>query len=279
MLKTSKNFYIHSSRSDSSFRSWLRYRGLSMQIEIPWRKKVSPGFCLHFGDNGSETPVDVMVSFYWIAFFWGCNWPGLGKLCEKIGQGHKRNISLKFHGGQMWWELWHDDDGGYDRHHRDICDQRRKPKLWPWSRGRDKYRSWMCLREGNIELNPLSALWGVRYFHYEVLEEADVWVLIDQFPGDRYNVHFKLEKQTQARKHGPKWARHMTDRGYSVDWSHNPGIPTQNHDWKGDHTLGSGFSIEGRENWQDQAVVKLAEWVKTERNRRGYRPRAVEENE
>lgn len=279
MFKSYKYLYFHSSKEKGSFRCWLKAFKVNQQLEIVWMKKVSPGFCFHIGDRGSETPVDVMVSFYWLAFFYGANFPRLGDICDKVGQGHKRNISLKAHGGQLWWELWHDDDGGYDRWHRRQCDQCRKPKLWPWSQGRDKYRSWMCLREGNIPLNPLDALWGARYFHREVLEEKYAWVFVDQFPGDRYDVRFRLERVFRYREHGPKWARHKTDCCYDVDWYHNPGIPTQNHDWKGDNTLGSGFSDMDKETWESQAVMKLIDWVKTERNRRGYRPRAVEESE
>jgi hypothetical protein len=278
MFKTYKHLYFHSSHDKGSFRCWLKVFQIHQQLEVVWLKKVSPGFSFHIGDRGSETPVDVMVSFYWLAFFWGLNFPRLGDICAKLGQGHKRNISLKAHSGQLWWELWHDDDGGYDRHHRDICDQRRKPKIWPWSRYRDKYRSWMCLREGNIELNPLNVLWGARYFHREVLEEKMLWVYIDQFPGDRYDVRFRLEKIMQHREHGPKWVRHKTDRGYAADWFHNPGIPTQNHDWKGDNTLGSGVNIENVENWESEAVQNLITWVKRERERRNYRPRSPEEN-
>lgn len=278
MFGNSKNFYLHLMMDDGCWRSWGKYRKFSTQLEVAWMKKISPGFCFHIGDASSETPVDIMISFYWLAFFWGCDWPGLGKLCAMVGRGHKRNISLKFHNGQMWWELWYDDDGGYDRHHRDKCDQSRHPKLWPWSRGRKKYRPWMCLREGNIALNPLSALWGDRFYYREVVDEAMVWVYVDQFAGDRYEVRFRLKKVARYRGYGPSWVRHQTDCGYEVDWYHTPGIPTQNHSWKGDNTLGSGFHVDDIEYWQDFSSHTLAEWVKKERVNRGYRPRTPKES-
>jgi len=278
VYKTIKGVTFHTTNEDGYIlRGWINCRSMQTSLEIPWRKKVSPGFRLHFGDRGSETPVDIMLSFYWIAFFWSLNFKGLGDFCEKIGRGHKRNISLRVYSGQLWWELWHDDDGGHDRWHRDKCDSRRKPKIWPWSRYRDKHRSWMCLREGNIDLNPLTVLWGARYYHYETIDEQHIWVHIDEFPGDRYHVRFKLQKQTRYREHGPKWAERKTDEGPTVDWWHTPGIPTQNHSWKGDNTLGSGFSISDTTNWEAAAVETLIKWVKEERVKRNYRPRLEED--
>lgn len=249
---------------------------IETQLEIAIRRKVSPGFSLHFGNNGSETPVDVIISFYWLAFLWGLNFPGLGRFCEKIGRGHKRNISLKFHGRMMWWELWYDDDMGYDDYHR--CDKRRKPRLWPWSMGREKYRSWMCLRQGNIDLNPLDALWGQRYYSYLDLWAKNTRLDVGQFEGDVYDVVFKLQKVTRARKHGPAWARRVSDEGWSADWRCEKGIPFRNDSWKGDEILASAEKVTQHcdgdlsDDWLFEAKASLVERVKKDRIKYNYSP-------
>lgn len=279
LLINSRYWSSHSAHEKGLHRFWLNLGNedgwnhwLESHLEVVTRSKHL-GFRLHFGDRGSETPIDAMLGLWWISFFFGLRTNRLGQFCEWIGRGHKRNIALIFHHGQAWWELWYDDDDGYDQYHK--CDKRRKPKLWPWSAGRTKYRSWMCLRKGNIDLNPLDALWGNRYYSYELLEEDTLLIEINQFPGDEYLVDFKLQKMTRSRRHGPKWARRVEFIGYNAEWminEENEGIPTQNHDWKGDNTLGSAVKIEDHVYWRMEADTKLVAWVIKERKSRGYRP-------
>lgn len=279
-----KNLYYHSAKEKGMWRAWLRYPSpgkhgrnrFAGQIEIVWMKKVTGGFSFHIGDRGSETPIDIMISFYWLAFFFGFNWGGLGALCEKIGRGHKRNISLQFHDRAMWWNLWYDDDMGYDSHHR--CDKWRKP-IWPWSMGRRKYRSWMCLREGSLDLNPIDAFWGFRSFKYEDLgERSEDTFTVGQFPGDEYKVKFTLKRMTRQRDFGPRWARTITYEGYIADWgAWDGGIPVRNDYWKGDCIYSSAVRVLNWETWLDEAHAALREVILRERKRYRYRIPTLEE--
>jgi hypothetical protein len=259
-------------------RMWARYKKVEAHLEIVWTKKVAPGFQLHFGNRGSETPIDWHISAYWLAVFGSFNAPGIGALCEKIGRGHKRNISLKFHNKQMWWELWYDDDMGSDDWHR--CDKWRKPKLWPWSMGREKYRSWMCLRSGNIELNPVSAFYGSRLWLRDEqfqTESKTALVSINDFPDDEYEVVFTLERREVRRQRGPKWAQRVKRVDYSADATCRPGIPVRNHDWKGDEILGWSVRITTGDksyphNWLTTAVKGTIDQVRRDRKHYNYQP-------
>lgn len=246
-------------------------RGIEINPAFYWKSKGSTGFSLHFGNRSSETPVDFSCSLFRLAFYLHLSWPGLGMLCEKLGRGHKRNLSLSFHGGGMWWQLWYDDDGGYDQHHR--CDGWRKPKLWPWSMGRDKHRGWMCLRDGNIDLNPLDAIWGNRYYERETIDTIETVVNIGEFPDDFYTVEFTLQKMSRARKYGPSWVRHRTEEGYSVDWKCKGGIPVRNHEWKGDTVLASSVKVATNgDDWLCEATENLIKDMKEDRLHYNYVP-------
>lgn len=273
-----KNLHTFTSHRDNCRRYFATYRikgddlrRIEGKVEVAFRPDLGKGgFRLHLGDRGSETPVDGMLDLGRVAIFWGINAPGLGRLCERIGRGHKRDLSLRIHDGKLWWKVWFDDDGGYDRHHN--CDSWRQPKLWPWSAGRRKHRGWMCLRDGNIDLNPLDALWGHRYFHYEDVEKRAALVPVGEFPGDEYGVHFTLQRQTRGRNFGPAWARKRTDEGWAASWDASPGIPVRNHDWKGDEVLGSAERVPSADGWLPHAVNSLAERIRRDRIRYGYRP-------
>lgn len=278
-----KNLHAFTSHRDNTRRYFATYRirgddrrRIEGHLEIAFRPKVdTAGFRFHIGDRGSETPVDGHVDLGRVAAYWGFDWPGLGRLCEATGRGHKRDLSLKIHSGSLWWQLWYDDDGGYDNHH--DCDSWRQPRLWPWSRGRRKARQWMCLRSGNIDLNPLDALWGPRYFNYEDVEKRTALVPVGQFPGDEHEVEFTLQRQTRARRYGPAWVRQSSDEGWVAEWECHPGIPVRNHEWKGDEILASGEPVDSVEGWLPQAVASLVERVKADRRRYRYQPpRATE---
>jgi hypothetical protein len=270
-------WYFHTHSEEGLKRAWLRYKKFETRVEVALKKKVAPGFQLHFGNRGSETPIDWHVSAYWLAIFGSFNAPGLGAFCEKIGRGHKRNISLRTHDKTLWWELWYDDDMGYDDWHR--CDKWRKPKLWPWSMGRKKHRSWMCLRHGNIELNPVSAFYGSRlWLKDETFEGQTEQAMVDiqDFPGDMYVVDFALERRQVRREHGPAWARRVVRTDYSADAKCTPGIPVRNHDWKGDEILGwsvrvSKESLRGGK-WIAEAVQGTIDHVRRDRKHYNYHP-------
>jgi len=270
----------HAIKEPGLWRGWLTFndpdymrKGVDYHLEVAYGRRKSGslgvGFRLHFGNRGSETPFHFDIYGYWFAIFFSMNTPNMGKFFEWLGRGYKRNISLRTHGGQLWWDLWFDDDMGYDRHHN--CDGWRT--LWWWPFKNKKYRPWACLRHGNIPLNPLDAWWGSRYFSYEPIDLYEDTFGVYQFEDDFYDVKFSLRKVTQARRNGPKWARRVIDRGYSVEWDCREGIPVQNYDWKGNYTYASSVKIENpHENWLGQAHTALQEWVIKERQRNNYRP-------
>lgn len=242
------------------------------------------GFKLHVGDRGSETPFDFHVDLGVVGAYGSVGGIG-GRLAEALGRGQKRNLALHLHGGSLWWELWHDDEGGNnDNAHR--CDSWRQPKVWPWSRGRRKHRSWMCLRDGNIALNPLDAIWGRMKPTRHESDPADAFVQPEQFPGDSYLVKFVLQRNLWAREHGPRWVRRRGMQTWSIEWDATPGgIPVRNHDWKGDEILSGAFGFDpeaegvdtsDRSSWVPWAAERLLASVRKDRERYRYCPPKVQ---
>lgn len=273
-MKETSNVRWHAIKEKGLWRAWLTFfdpdytnRGVDFHWEIAWLKKVAPGFRIHFGDRGSETPFHWDVSFYWLAFFFSMNTPNMGAFFERICGGHKRNIAIHIHSGQVWWELWYDDDGGYDNHHKHNC--HKTPKFWPFRN--DKYRPWMCLRRGNLPLNPLEVWWGPRYYDYEALEEDVLLIEINQFPGDEYMVEFRVQHMTLCRRFGPWFARHVTDCGYVAEWSipeNGTPIPTK-APGRG-RIYGSSVPIPDPKDWRMDADDALKAWVLDQRKREGF---------
>lgn len=271
----------HMNNKQDGIRGFLHYYGkgenkgttVDLQWQIIYRKQnwKEWGFYISLGDRGSETPIDLYFSAFGLASFFGMRTPRMGQFCEWIGRGHKRRIELRTFGGQLWWNLWYDDDSGMDVYHK--CDGWRKPKLYPWRWGREKHRPWMCLRDGNIDINPLDAIWGGRLYSYEDLDvRENQLVSIGQYHGDVHEVTFKLQKQTQGRRHGFWPINRVSDRGYVADWRCDKGIPTRNHSWKGDCTIASAVHVDGGEDWLIQAVQKLRESIKKDRERHNFNP-------
>lgn len=267
--------YRHIVRDQGRLAGWFRPSAESKwEFHFELSKYKSLGFRIHSGNRYSETPFDFHVGLWFFSLFWSINFPKSQELADWIGRGHKRDISLKFYDGAMWWKLWFDDDMGYDAYHR--CNPWRKPKLWPWSAGRSKCRSWMCLRDGNIDLNPLDAIWGRRYYSYETVDAGEAFLHVNQFPGDRYLVKFELQKMTRARKFGPQWARRIEACGYVADWRSS--IPFRNHSWKGDNVYGSGEKIDyPAGDWIGEALEKLKQTIIKDRQKYNYRPPILEE--
>lgn len=239
------------------------------------------GFQLHFGNQFSETPIDAHVNLGPLAAYVTVGGIG-GRFAELVGRGHKRDLALSIDKHQISWKVWYDDDMGHDDHHR--CDSWRRPKLWPWSAGRRKSRQWMCLRRGHLDVNPLTALWGHRSFHYTDLDTTQVAVPVGEFPGDTYLAEVKLQRQDRHRDHGPAWARRV-ETSHAVAWEVRPhGIPVRNHDWKGDGIIASaeslpadfvpltGSTADARAQWTVPAVQSLVARIKADRLRYGYRP-------
>lgn len=269
-----ENVRWHTMKEKGLWRAWLTFRdpdhthgAAEFYWEIAWLKKVAPGFRIHFGDRGSETPFHWDVSFYWLAFFFSMNTLNMGRFFEKVCRGHKRDISLKFHSGQVWWEIWYDDDGGYDNHHQHEL--HKAPWFWPFRN--DKYRPWLCLRKGNLELNPLDLWWGNRFYNYKTLEEDVLLIEINQFPGDEYMVEFKVQHMTQVRRHGPWFARRVTDHGYVADWSipsGDDGIPVK-APGRG-RIYASAVHIPDPVDWRMDADDALKAWVLDQREKKGF---------
>lgn len=262
-----------------SGRDGYGHRTLELGAELHWRRPSRKllsrlGVRLHTGGRGSETPFDAHLDLGLIAGYFKIGGIG-GRWAEFIGRGHGRDLSLAIHGGQLWWKVWHDDDGGNDRTaHR--CDKWRTPP-WPWSLGRRKYRGWLCLRDGNIELNPVTAIVGDRphYHRDESGQWREAFVDVGQFPGDRYLVSFRAEPWELHRDHGPAWARRVLATGVSYDWDAGPGgIPIRNHEWKGDEVIAGSVSatVPAGEDWLPHAAAALADDIRRDRVHHGYRP-------
>ncbi len=272
-----ENWHFHRNYAMKNYRHWLRYNPdpnkwrerFLFQLEVSTRRQ-GPMISLSLGDRGSETPVDIILGFFFVTFYVGLDWRGLGELCEKIGRGHKRELSLKVFDGDLWWRLWYNDAGGYDVYHK--CDKWAKPKVWPWSAGPRKYRRWMCLREGSIDLNPIDTLWGSRKFVYEDVEKKTKTLKMDQFPGDRYEVDFTLQRVYRKREHGPSWIQKKRFSHWAVAWNCEKGIPHQNHDWKGDNVYASAERIDNPLNWWVKANVSLRKRIERDRVKYNYRP-------
>lgn len=236
------------------------------------------GFRIHTGGRGSETPIDLSVHAGVGSVYLSTSM--FGRATEFLGRGHKREFSLLTHGGTLWWQVWYDDDGGNDSYH--DCDRWRTPRLWPWSAGRRKHRSWMCLRSGSIDLNPVSALWGRPTYHRTPTAASPVVaaVPVGQFSGDTYLVELTLERTELRRDHGPRWARRGLRTGYNVDWDtrgHCNGIPVRNDSWKGDEVLASGVSLPddvdpAGDLWAAYAVDQIVAHIKNDRIHYGYTP-------
>lgn len=274
-MKIRENVRGHASHEKGLWRAWLTFfdpdylsKGVDFHWEIAWLKKVAPGFRIHFGDSGSETPFHWDVSFYWLAFFFSMNTPNMGEFFERIFFDHKRDISLRFHSGQAWWDVWYDDDSGYDDHHKH--DVYKAPWFWPFRN--DKYRPWFCLRHGCMPLNPFDLWWGIRYYNYETLEEDVLLIEINQFPGDEYMVDFKVQHVTQCRRQGPRFARRVTDQGYVAEWTitgDNTPIPTK-APGRG-RVYGSSVKIPDPVDWRMDADDALKAWVLERRKSAGFR--------
>lgn len=273
-MKETKNVRWNTEKEKGLWRAWLSFMdpeysndGVDFHWEIAWLKKVAPGFRIHFGDRGSETPFHWDVSFYWLAFFFSMNTHDMGAFFERICRGHKRDLSLRFYSGQAWWNVWYDDDGGYDNHHKHEL--HKAPKFWPFRN--DKYRPWLCLRHGSIELNPLDLWWGNRFYNYETLEEDTLLIELNQFPGDEYMVEFKVQHMTQCRRYGPRFARRIKDHGYVADWSipsGDNGIPTK-APGRG-RIYGSAVRIPDPVDWRMDADDALKAWVFEQRKKEDF---------
>jgi hypothetical protein len=265
-----KNVHYHTSKEKKLWRAWLNYRKFRTHLEIS-TARTGPGFKLHLGNRSSETPIDWNVCLYWINFYGSFDWPGLGAFCSWLGRGHKRDISLHLYSRTLWWKVWYDDDMGYDDYH--DHDKWKQPVLPPWRWGRHKYRSWMCLRDGNIDINPVDAFWGSRKFVYTDIETFTDTVGVNAYPRDMQLVTFTLQSCVRQRDHGPAWARRPKWVGYSVAWRCEEGIPTQNHDWKGDCVYASSVAARDpidMDFWRRDAMIELVRWIKKDRARNGY---------
>jgi hypothetical protein len=268
-------------------------RQLELNAELHWRGlkgglkrfRDHSGIRLHTGRRGSETPYDAHLNLGFAAGYFSIGGIG-GRWAELIGRGHGRDLSLSLHGGQLWWKLWYDGDSGNDEHHR--CDSWRRPLLPPWRWGRRKHRGWMCLRNGNIPLNPVDAFYGsTKWLLVSKGEPRTALVVIGQFPGDKYLVTFRLDRRDVRRDSGPAWAQRVQRRDHSVEWDAvlpgQPGIPYRNHDWKGDETCSgnlqasalAGWSPESGADWLPQAVATLRDNIVRDRERYDYRPPAT----
>lgn len=236
---------------------------ISARLEMAWRKKTAPAAYIKLGTTYSENPLQLHVSLWFVAFWLSISLAGLNGLIMKLTTGHKRKIGVTFHDGMMWWNLWYDNDAGWDTHHK--CKYKSRPGK--------RYRGWACLRDGNLYLNPINNLWGMKYYSYKDVDHYTRLVRFTDVPNDEYLVDFKLQEMWRGRRRGPKWATDRTFEGFIVDWNCEKGIPTENNSYKGDCVYGSSLPIDPPPfggPWIVQAETKLIEWIAIQRERYGY---------
>lgn len=256
---------------------WFRAKKNGQRSDITWmfgrmpKAHMGSGFTISLGNKGSETPVDIFAGLFKVYLFFSIDSDWFRNFCHSITRGGHVKNGWRIHHGQLWWEIWH-KTGPYGQEiHK--CDGWRRPKLWPWSAGRNKYRPWMCLRNGNIELNPLDAIWGTRKYKYQTVAREYRDIDFGGYDGDIHHVEMTLQKQTRQREHGPKWVRKREDKGYSVEWECKKGIPYRNDSWKGDCTYGSGFDSDGSDQfWVLDAKKKLVKLITHDRINYNYIP-------
>ncbi|MGW3403421.1 hypothetical protein [Streptomyces zhihengii] len=212
--------------------------------ELVIGKSSTIGFGLKVGNAGSEHVLAAHI--------------GLGPLgalfihTERFGQGiqrrlnptgyDSREVDLAFHHGKAWWTIW----GRRDEHSTSD------PK-------------WM---RGNININPAHYLLGPS--SGETIQETETAPTTVRMPdGATYDVTVKLEKWQHGRPRGRKTTH------WALNWSSTSGIPTRNHSWKGDNTLG-GYgpfpdAYAGSPHWVELASAQIAADCMKDRARYGYR--------
>jgi hypothetical protein len=110
-------------------------------------------------------------------------------------------------------------------------------------------------------------------FKYTDIDSFTDTVGVNAYPNDMQEVKFTLQSSVLQRDHGPAWARKPKWVGYNVAWWCDEGIPTQNHDWKGDCVYGSSVPAKDpidRDYWRRDAVVELVKWIKKDREHNNY---------
>lgn len=102
MTTEESRYWSHSCREKGNYRWWLNRRRPThrdvMHIEVSWRSHLTG---LWFG-RGEEGGHHASIGLYWLyaSIGWKTPWAKF--------KG-RRNLSLTFHGGSMYWCLWRDD--------------------------------------------------------------------------------------------------------------------------------------------------------------------------
>ncbi|MFB7867409.1 hypothetical protein [Streptomyces sp. NPDC056069] len=155
-----------------------------------------------------------------------------------------RVIDIAFHNGRVWWQLW-------DR--------------------RDEHRATdPAWQSGNANIHPAHYLFGERTA--EVLEETKTDGTVWMPDGTSYPVTLTLEKWQRGRRRGRKCTT------WAISWDCPGGIPVRNDSWKGDNTLGGGFSLPAEaaesRHWPAVACALIAKSCASDRARYDYHPAA-----
>lgn len=206
-----------------------------VQLVIPRRPRAEFSFRFHAGTMHSETPWDHHITILGAGVYW--NHTALRRLAHFLSRGRSRDLKIARHGSRTYVKLWVPDD--YDR---------------------GQFAWW---RDFSFRLSLLDRIWGPKRYYYETIDIAETVVSLD---GDSYPVTLELQTMTLRRVRRSRGRESLV-----VAWDAPAGIPTQNHDWKGDRSYASSFAIDSREGWKRAAPWLLLKWVAGERARRGYR--------
>jgi len=172
---------------------------------------------------------------------------GAGLVRRLNGVGYQSKVTgWAIHNGHLWWSIWRDRDGGWS-------------SKAPWTQR---------IRSGSVRINPLDILFGpARYSYEDVGEPVEATVRMPH--GDDHQVTLQLQRQTLGRKRWP-WKR----RGWTVDWTCEPGIPTKPGN-RG-RIMGSGVDVPDAAvssgTWPVVAAAKIAVRMTTDRRRYDREP-------
>jgi hypothetical protein len=163
--------HAHSCREPNLYRWWISdrkrdYRTLA-KGEISWRARLTG---IWIGLDDEEPLIDFSLGLYWLYLHLSVRGPRF------IMQGEDWEVfQLSFHGGTMWWRIWHSNMG--------------------WS---SRTPRWRC---GNW--SPADTLLGKVTHAERVIEERQVLV---PMPEKSYPATVKLIERTDKR---PRWFKHV----------------------------------------------------------------------
>lgn len=120
-------------------------------------------------------------------------------------------------------------------------------------------------------LNPLTLLWGPKLIQQELLEEDELLIGVNAYPGDEYLVKMELTRVFRSRDRGPKWARCPSKGCLMVDWAVKDGVPVSNQGGGRKNYYGE-FPIKDTVYWRMEVVIKFVDHIQLTRQLNDFKP-------